>query len=309
METSRLLSKRAFTGVLAVSFAFASPGYGQTTSYVPRVEALNLEVLRVGRVTAYFAREDSARAKHLAVLAESAATFFHHELGVAFDIRLAALAPRHWFSPYTSDLPYGIPWGSVRERLIVVPSSLKEGALISGRDSAFDSRFVDFVTLHEIGHIANKQFFHPASTHEEFPIPWFEELVATYFGYAFMRSTDPAWGDSARRFWSDELAGYRPRVVSLDWSFMRSLPGPELGRTYGWYQVLLNLRAADTYAEYGIAFLRQLKTTLPVDSLDHWTTQLLLARLDAIAPGFQNWAARLPGGVRKPENTWDLLGT
>lgn len=298
MGTSRLLSERALKGALAVSFAVASAAHGQARAYVPRIEALDLEVLRAGRVTAYFAREDSARAKHLSALAESAATFFQHELGISFDIRLAALAPRDWFSPYTSDLPYGIPWGSVPERLIVVPSSLKEGALISERDSAFNSRFVDFVALHEFGHIANKQFFHPASTHEEFPIAWFEELLATYFAYAFMSTTDPAWCDSARSFWRGELAGYSPRVVSLDWSFMNSLPGPELGRTYGWYQMLLNLRAADTYAEHRIAFLRRLQTTLPVDSLDHWSTDLLLARLEAIAPGFREWAARLPGDVR-----------
>jgi hypothetical protein len=302
MEMSRWLSKRAFTGTLAVSFAFASAGHGQARSYVPRIEALNLEVLQVGRVTAYFARDDSARAKHLAVLAESAAAFVQHELGVSFDIRLAALAPKHWFSPYAGDLPYGIPWGSVPERLIVAPSSLKEGALISGRDSSFNARLVDFVTLHEFGHIANKQFFHPASTHEEFPITWFEELLATYFAYAFMSSTDPGWTDLARQFWRAEVTGYTPRVVSLDWGFMRSLPGPELGRTYGWYQVVLNLRVADTYSEHGIAFLRQLRTTLPLDSLDHWTTELLLARLDALAPGFQKWAAHLPGDLRKPEN-------
>jgi hypothetical protein len=96
MEMSRWLSKRAFTATLAVSFAFASAGHGQTRSYVPRIEALNLEVLRVGRVTAYFARDDSARAKHLAVLAESAAAFVQHELGVSGEkpsneeLRLAA---------------------------------------------------------------------------------------------------------------------------------------------------------------------------------------------------------------------------
>jgi hypothetical protein len=228
--------------------------------------------------------------------------FFQRELGISFDIHLAALAPRQWFSPYNSDLPYGIPWCSVPERLIVVPSSLKEGALISGRDSSFNSRLVDFVILHEFGHIANKQFFHPASTHEEFPIAWFEELLATYFAYAYMSSSDPAWSDSARGFWREEVAGYTPRVVSLDWSFMGSLPGPELGRTYGWYQVLLNLRAAETYAEHGIAFLPRLRTTLPMDSLDHWTTDLLLTRLEAVAPGFQQWAARLPGERRQPRN-------
>jgi hypothetical protein len=129
-----------------------------------------------------------------------------------------------------------------------------------------------------------------------------QELLATYFAYAFMSSTDPGWTDVARQFWRAEVTGYTPRVVSLDWSFMRSLPGPELGRTYGWYQVVLNLRAADTYSEHGVAFLRQLRTTLPLDSLNHWTTELLLARLDAVAPGFQKWAARLPGDVRNPEN-------
>ena len=304
METPRRVSKRALKAALAVFFfAFASAGHAQTRSYVPRIEALNLEVQRPGRVTAYFAREDSARARDLAFLVDSAAAFLQRELDVSFDVRLAALAPEQWFSPFRSDLPYGIPWGSVPEKLIVVPSSLKEGALISGRrDSSFNSRMVDFVTLHEYGHIANKQFFHPASAHEEFPITWFEELLATYFAYALMSAADPTWPESARRFWSAELAAYRPRVVSLDWSFMRSLPGPELGRTYAWYQVLLNLRAAETYSEVGIAFLRQLRAALPLDSLDHWTTVLLLARLDEVAPGFKKWGATLAGEVRKPED-------
>jgi hypothetical protein len=54
--------------------------------------------------------------------------------------------------------------------------------LIDGRNT----RRVDFVTLHEFGHLGAKQYLHPASTHEELRIPWFEELVATYFAYAFV---------------------------------------------------------------------------------------------------------------------------
>jgi hypothetical protein len=46
-------------------------------------------------------------------------------------------------------MPYGIPWCSVAERLMVVQASLKEGVLIDGRNEQEDHRRVDFVTLHE----------------------------------------------------------------------------------------------------------------------------------------------------------------
>jgi hypothetical protein len=59
---------------------------------------------------------------------------------------------------------------------MVVPASLKEGVLIDGRNEQEDRRRVDFVTLHEFGHLGAKQYLHAASTSEELPIPWFEEL-------------------------------------------------------------------------------------------------------------------------------------
>lgn len=156
---------------------------------------------------------------------------------------------------------------------------------------------IDFVTIHEFGHIANKHYYHPSSTHEEFPVPWFEELVATYFAYAFVSSTDPQWTASARENWTAGVKRYTPRVLSLDWSFMRSLPGPELARTYGWYQLALNLRVADVYAEHGLGFLRRLKDALPLDSLGTSTTEGLLPRLERIAPGFQRWVDSLQSGT------------
>jgi hypothetical protein len=75
---------------------------------------------------------------------------------------------------------------------------------------------VDFVTIHEFGHIANKHYYHPTDAHEEFPLPWFEELVASYFAYAFIRSTDPQWTEAARKNWTASVDGYSPRVLSLD---------------------------------------------------------------------------------------------
>ena len=83
---------------------------------------------------------------------------------------------------------------------------------------------------------------------------------------------------------------------------MRSLAGPELAQTYGWYQVMLNLRVVETYAQHGLPFLRRLKETLPVDTMDDWTTESLLDCLEQIAPGFQRWADKFKSGTKKSGN-------
>jgi hypothetical protein len=297
IESARVCS-RIVASALMMGFLIASTVRAQDQPLSGRIEEFGLETMTVGRVTALYAPDDQARARQLAELAEAAATFFERELGVAFEFRLAVLGPKHWFSPHGAELPYGIPWCSVAERLMVVPASLQEGALISGPNEEADRRRVDFVTLHELGHLAAKQYFHPGSAHEEFPVLWFEELIATYFDYAYVASFDPGWAESARRDWAARVEGFTPRTLSLDWGFMRNLPADELGPTYGWYQNVLNLRVADLYEEHGLGFLPTLREKLPLDTLDDWTTESLLAHLEQIAPGFQRWADDLQRGGR-----------
>lgn len=48
---------------------------------------------------------------------------------------------------------------------------------------------------------------------------------------------------------------------------MWDLPPDEFARTYGWYQNLLNLLAANLYEEYGLDFLRMVRARLPWESL------------------------------------------
>lgn len=124
-------------------------------------------------------------------------------------------------------------------------------------------------------------------------MPWFEELLATYFGYAFVHSSDSAWAEAARREWLGEVRAFTPRELSLDWSFMRDLPGPEIARTYGWYQFMLNLRVADIYEQRGLGFLRELKEKLPWNDSHNWTTASLLPLLEEVSPGFEHWAESL----------------
>jgi hypothetical protein len=279
---------------LVIACVIVAPAVrAQEQSPGTKIEALGLESMTVGRVTTLFAPKDQARARQLAELSEGATAFFEQKLGVSFRFRLAVLGPKDWFQTHGAGMPYGIPWCSVAERLVVVPASLTEGVLIDGRNAQEDRWRVDFVTLHELGHLIAKQYLHPTSTHEEMPVMWFEELVATYFGYTFVSSFNRQWAQSARREWIGRVEGYRPRRRSLDWSFMRTLPPAEMASTYAWYQFILNLRVADIYERHGFDFLRALKERLPFRSMDSWTTKSLLGYLDRIAPGFQRWADEL----------------
>lgn len=286
-----VLASMALAGI-----AFSPPIHAQDLSPLSRVEALGLDTARVGRVTAYFAPPDRERAVELATLSEEAASSFDRELDIAFDFGVVALPPEHWFSEFPS-IPYAIPWASVPERLLFVPSSLDEGLLVRGRSSMTERRrIVNFITLHEYGHLATKQYFHPASEQDDLPVSWFNELLPNVFAYAFVASTDPDWAIASKEMWSRVVESREPLVLSLDWGFMNDLPPDELARTYAWYQNLLNLRAAELYEEHGLDFLRMAKEGLAWEQAGDWTTESLLASLDEVAPGFERWARDLRNG-------------
>ncbi len=289
----RMYAVLVAVAVVGMTSSPAASAEGEDLSPRARLDALGLETTEVGRVTAYFAPADQARAKELATLSEAASAFYQHELGINFELGVAALAPEQWFSEFPG-IPYAIPWPSIPDRLIFMPSSLEQGLLIYGPTAQANRRRVDFVLLHEHGHIAAKEYFRPSDQQDYLPVKWFDELLATYFAYAFVRASDAAWAKAARAAWQGEVQGYTPSVISLDWSFMNTLPGNELARTYAWYQFMLNLRAAEIYDQHGLGFLRALKEQLPWKDSGNWTTASLLPQLEEIAPGFQAWDEKLP---------------
>lgn len=282
-----LLLDCTLASLLVLGTAGATP-----PSPLDRVQALGLETTQVGRVTAHFAAADREHAHALATLSEAAAGFYARELGGSFPLSLAVLAPEQWFDPYPGGefMPYGMPWGWVEDSLMTGPASLSQGVLIVGPDQDANLRRVRFVLLHEFGHLAGKRYLHPASSHPYSSVRWFEELVATYFAYAFVHAHDPAWAKASRGERAAFVAGSQPSVVSLDWSFMRELAPEEFGWTYAWYQNLLNLRAAELHEEHGLAFLIRLRDELPWETSDEWTTETLMPHLERVAPGFRAWA-------------------
>lgn len=284
------------TAMLVLAWSGVSATEASVPSDTPLsvVESLGLERAKVGRVTVHFAPRDRERALQLATLVDSAAAMFKRKIHLALAIELAALGPQDWFSEFPG-VPYAIPWPSMNERLLLVPSSLTEGVLVEGQTLLHAERTVDFVTLHEFGHIAAKEYFRPGDSRQYIPVPWFRELVATYFAYAYVASTNPQWAKDAKQKWTDELEGFKPEVVSLDWTFMNALNGAELARTYGWYQTLLNLRAAELYERHGLGLLPALRR-MPWEYSQDWTTESVLASLEEVAPTLVGWARKFGKG-------------
>lgn len=278
-------------------FGASSSAAAQDQSPIETVRALRLDSADVDGIRVHYVSQDRQHALRLAALCGEAVSYFMGEFGTTFSPQLAVLRPDHWFVPYAGaeGEPYGIPWGWIPDLLIVVPASLEEGVLITGSNHSDDLRRVQFVMLHEFGHLASKQFLHPSSGQPYSSVRWFDELLATYFAYAFVRVSDPGWARTAQEEWQREVASFTPPVVSLDWSHFRELPPVEFARTYAWYQNLLNLQAAALYEEHGLDFLRRVRDQLDWQDAANWTTDGIMPILDSIAPGFQAWASALEG--------------
>lgn len=286
------------TFVLPGGLSRLPDAHAQNVSPRARVEALGLDTTKVGRVTAYFAATDREHAERLAGLTEQAASYFEGAFGAAFPLRLAVLSPENWFDPYADGEPavYGSPWGWVPDLLVVVPASLEEGVLIRGPDPASNLRRVQFVMLHELGHLAAKRYLHPEGPRPYSSVVWFEEFLATYFAYAFIHDHFPEWAAASRGEWADVVEGYTPLVLSLDRGFTGDVPPDQAGRIFAWYQNLLNLRAATVYEEHELDFLRQVKDRMEWDEAGDWTTRYVLSTLEGFAPGFESWAQNLQDG-------------
>ncbi len=301
---------RRFTQSLMLAAAMVAgssdvAAQSQAPSPLQRIRSFGLETSASQRVTTYFAAKDRIQATRLTPIIEMSAIWYQGVLGVSLrPLHLAVLSPDFWFVPYAGgdQEPYGMPWGWVEDALMTAPASLTEGVLITGPDNPANIQRIQFVLLHEFGHLLNKQHLHPDSPHPYSPVRWLEELLATYHAYAFVHTMMPAWAATSRAEWEEFVAGYTPAVISLDWSFMRELPPAEFGRTYAWYQNLLNLRVAELYEEHGNEFLKRVKSELPWAEADTWTTEQILPLLERIAPGFETWAADPANGRRRTAN-------
>ena len=138
-------------------------------------------------------------------------------------------------------------------------------------------RFIALVGFHELGHLYMNEL------EINHPIGWYEEMMANYIAYAFLKETSPA--DS--QLWELMNEAF---VSNLDPGKNLLLNG--MGRTgaesYVWMQGELSLLADEVYQKEGLQFLQQLRrlTNVKIFSDD----MSMLVALDQLAPGFIKWA-------------------
>lgn len=107
--------------------------------------------------------------------------------------------------------------------------------------------FPQLIGLHEVGHTVAFELNYTDS------ISWFNELMATYFAYCYLREKQPdlakVWeGNSYITY----LDGGQPEYKSLaDFERLYSDVGPA---NYDWYQKQFALVAEDVFNQYGLEF-------------------------------------------------------
>ncbi len=269
-----------------------------------RVRTLGLRSAHMGRLTAWFPPALQARAEALGGLVGDAAAFFHEQLAIDGQLHLAVLSREHWAAliPWQ---PYGIPGVAGRPPVVfmpagddglaaedalalqprVAPSTLQALAAAGFGYESASRRYVDLVGLHELGHAYARRYGIWANCR------WLDELVATYFAYAYLRPRRPALA----ALWDGVLQAYvdavRPTHRSLE-DFDRLYFGVG-AQNYVWYQAQFQRRVREVHEARGIDFLVDLRMRFGTPSPAALPPERILARLEAVLPGFVAWAEGL----------------
>jgi hypothetical protein len=266
-----------------------------------RVQALDLDSLP-GRVPTYYSPGARTRAASLQKMIDEALRYYAERLRVAPRLALAVLNQDHWRA--VREVPYGVPWVSAVPRVTVLPADLEQSVIVAGfratRDQAsmatrqaleaagvpFEAapyRLNDFIGYHEVGHVVVESSGVSQTQH------WFNEMLATFAAYAFLRERHPSSASAFDALMQLNVTTIRPSFRSLD-QFQRSYEAmPE--DTYGWYQAMFHARARQVFDTEGLDFLNRLRAAGIKAGVRYSSAAELLERLDKVVPGFKQWAA------------------
>ncbi|WP_373068656.1 hypothetical protein [Gemmatimonas sp.] len=283
--------------------AQSAPPPAPAADLLQRIRALGLPS-STDRLTVYYSPGHEAKAVRLRTLIQDARQFFADSLGISPELSIAVLERPTWERVIT-DQPYGIPGIEGAPPVAFLPATddnlaandaLSLEAAISdtarrliaasGRTwTEASKRYVDLVGLHELGHAF------AAAYGIDVPSQWFNEWLATYFCYTYLRAARPV----DAKLWEGILQGYRdaahPEHRTID-AFER-LYFAVGAQNYVWYQARFQQQVQRVHDEQGVTFLRRLKQAFPRGATRMASRDELLHRLDAIEPGFGAWAATM----------------
>lgn len=281
----------------------------QQADYRGRAQQLGLESLP-GRVPSYYSSGARERAAALQKMLREAVAFFEARIGVAPDLALAVLNESDWAR--LRPLPYGIPWVSSAPYVAVLPADLERSVIVRGFSNVREKasagtlramedaglpvaqapyRLNDLIGYHEVGHVVIDAYGLSQTQR------WFNEMLATFAAYAFMRERHPevarGW-DALMRF---NVEAYPPEFRSLDVFEKRYDDMPQ--ETYAWFQGMFHTRLAEVYEKRGLEFLKDLRAAGVVAGAKYDTASELIARLEKVVPGFKRWATLVEGGPER----------
>jgi hypothetical protein len=255
------------------------------------------------RITVYYPAGLEARALADRARVQAALRFYADSLGVTPELTLGVLDRRTWESLGVPQ-PYGIPGVDGVPAVAYVPATddglaamdalsiaarVGDSARVllaaAGTDWPRAARsHVALVGLHELGHVL------VSASGIRTRSRWFNEWLATYAGYAFMRAERPA----EALIWEGVLQGFRdavqPEHRTLD-DFERLYFGVG-ALNYVWYQARFQAQVQAVHAVHGVDFLRRVRTVFAADAPPASADEVL-TRLESITPGFRAWAASM----------------
>jgi hypothetical protein len=272
------------------------------------IKQLHLESLS-GSLPVYYSPQEVGRARSLQNLLSGELEFY----GKVFDFRfapvtLAVLNHEQW--PHVSkDNPYGLPSMSDSQPWVfVMPSSWQQVTALpipketeatasvqrrvrqSGIPwNSIQTAAGDGIGTHEIGHSIVYQVGIRAQTH------WFDEFLASYIGYAYLKERHPSQLLGSEIFWKMGLDAPHPFTTLSDFESRYDELATKYPQNYGWYQFTLEEHVIEVYRRQGVQFLTRVREEFPSNGL-HLNSDQVLEKLERIDPGWKMWAAKVEGG-------------
>ena len=298
----RFLQGILFAGVLGVLTFSASAQDAKTLEKVQNLKTPSLK----NKIIVYYSPEYKKRAKEIQPLVEDAMRFYERKLNLKVDLSVAVLDEAQW--QQVTPIPYGLPWVSDAPHVAFLPATA-DGVVASDtlklkefftptmlqkiKSSGFNfeqaaEKTVDLIGLHELGHTYSRQI----GIVPPRPNKWFNEFMASYFAYAYLREKRPKLATLFHTMTADmALVTPKQKHTTLD-DFERFYV--EVGpANYGWYQGKFFERVAQVYDAKGLSFIEEVRKAFPGNEKETLTIEVVLERSEKIAPGFISWSKDL----------------
>lgn len=309
----------ALAAALSCNFCFAQNSKPEISQIVA-VQRLHLPH-QAGAVPLYYSPCCRERATEVQRRLQDMLAFYKAKLGINASISVAVLDQKDWnrVAQQLQDMQKFAPYGMTNVQAdrsggdviafipaddtgVITTSQLADAPYATaGTLKAFASvnvtyeeaarRFILHPAFHELGHLLTRRYGIDVPDH------WVDEMMASYFAYAYERARDPAVATLVEGF--TKMSSPPIALTSLQQFEEAFARGKEIPpANYVWYQRHFEARIVDVYRDKRLSFIKAMKVQFPVPPAgrrpDGWLDlSKTLSRMEHIDPGFEQWSKRL----------------